>query len=201
MNTKNEILKYLKKHQTATGNELCTFLGISRQALNKHLKKLINSSSVVKKGSTKSARYEFISSSKKRFYKELSLKKEYQLSSIEEDAVFNDLSFVLNFKKRLNERTLNIVRYAFTEILNNAIDHSKSEKCIVEILLDQYNFQFVIRDFGIGVFFSIYNKYDLADENAAVGELIKGKTTTMSERHSGEGIFFTSKSADEMQLR
>lgn len=38
-------------------------------------------------------------------------------------------------------------------------------------------------------------------ENAVVGELIKGKTTTMRERHSGERKFFTSKSADLMQLR
>ena len=201
MNTKDEIIRYLKKHKTASGTELCTFLGISRQALNKHLKELINNSSVIKKGSTKSARYEYLSSSKEQVFKELSYKKEYKLSGLEEDAVFNDLALVLNLKKRLNERTIDIVRYAFTEILNNAIEHSNSEKCIVEILLDQYNFQFLIRDFGIGIFYSIFTKFNLFDENAAVGELIKGKTTTMSERHSGKGIFFTSKVADKMQLR
>jgi len=201
MNTKDKIIKYLKTHRTATGNELCSHLGISRQALNKHLKELINNAVVAKKGATKNAIYEYASSSCQQTAKQVTHKKEYQLSGLEEDKVFNDLALLLNLKKRVNKKSLDMIRYAFTELLNNAIEHSKSERCIVEILLDQYNFQFVIRDFGIGVFYSIYTKFNLYDENAAVGELIKGKSTTMQERHSGEGIFFTSKSADLMQLR
>lgn len=39
------------------------------------------------------------------------------------------------------------------------------------------------------------------DESRAVGELIKGKTTTLREKHSGEGIFFTSKAADILGIR
>ena len=202
MNTKNEIIEYLKQHKTATGKELCTFLGISRQALNKHLKELINNSIIVKIGNTKNVIYESTSpSSKKKISKKILYKKEYKLQGLEEDEIFNKLALILNLKKNMNERSLNIIQYAFTEILNNAIEHSKSDRCVVEILLDQYNFEFTIRDFGIGVFYSIYEKFNLYDENAAVGELIKGKTTTMKERHSGEGIFFTSKSADIMQLR
>ena len=86
-------------------------------------------------------------------------------------------------------------------MLNNAIDHSSSEKCFVEASLDQYHLSFVIRDHGIGLFQSIYKKFNLADENAAIGELIKGKTTTWREKHTGEGIFFTSKSADRIGFR
>jgi hypothetical protein len=67
--------------------------------------------------------------------------------------------------------------------------------------MDQYTVRFNVRDFGIGIFNSIATKFDLEDENAAVGELLKGKTTTMKERHSGEGVFFTSKSADRMSIR
>ncbi|MFA6294674.1 MAG: STAS-like domain-containing protein, partial [Victivallales bacterium] len=46
-----------------------------------------------------------------------------------------------------------------------------------------------------------HRKFGLQDENSAVGELIKGKTTTMKERHSGEGIFFTSKLGDLVSFR
>lgn len=201
MNTKDKIIKYLKAHRKATGNELCSYLGFSRQALNKHLKELINNSIVTKTGITKNAIYEYVSFPSEQLAKELSYKKGYQLSGLEEDKVFNDLALILNLKKMVNKNTADIVRYAFTELLNNAIEHSESDRCIVEILLDQYNVRFVIRDFGIGVFYSIYTKFNLPNENAAVGELIKGKSTTMQERHSGEGIFFTSKSADQMQLR
>ena len=41
----------------------------------------------------------------------------------------------------------------------------------------------------------------MTDENSAIGELIKGKTTTMSEKHTGEGVFFSSKSGDKVIFR
>ena len=86
-------------------------------------------------------------------------------------------------------------------MLNNVIDHSKSDKCLVEVKIDTYNIKFVIRDYGIGIFFSIYTKFKLNDEFDAVGELLKGKTTTMEEKHTGEGIFFTSKVSDIIFFR
>ena len=123
------------------------------------------------------------------------------MKDLEEDSVFKEVNIFLNLEKELNSYALAVVRYSFTEILNNAIDHSLSAKCSVRVGFDSYNFYFRIRDFGIGVFYSIFSKFDLTDESAAVGELIKGKTTTMAERHTGEGIFFTSKAADKLSLR
>jgi anti-sigma regulatory factor (Ser/Thr protein kinase) len=201
MDQKEKILTYLKEHKTANSKQLVSLLGISRQALNKHLKELISKSLILKIGHTKSAVYAFYSSDNKIQANAFSFKKEYILSNIEEDKVFNEISLLSNLNKLVNENAYNIIRYAFTEILNNAIEHSRSQKCIVELLLNHYDFQFIIRDFGIGIFYSIYKKYNLDHENMAVGELIKGKTTTMKERHSGEGIFFTSKAADFMAIR
>jgi hypothetical protein len=60
---------------------------------------------------------------------------------------------------------------------------------------------FEVRDPGIGVFHSIASKLRLEDEEAALVELLKGRTTTMREAHSGEGIFFTSRAADHFVLR
>jgi hypothetical protein len=51
------------------------------------------------------------------------------------------------------------------------------------------------------LFRSIADKLELADEHAALAELVKGRTTTMPEAHSGEGIFFTARSADIFVLR
>ncbi|MFQ5585624.1 MAG: STAS-like domain-containing protein, partial [Thermodesulfobacteriota bacterium] len=129
------------------------------------------------------------------------IKKTFDIKGLEEDKVFLELAPFLNLKSRLSKNALGIAHYAFTEILNNAIDHSESTKCQVEVSLDQYNFTFCIRDFGIGIFHSIFTKFNLVDENAAIGELIKGKTTTMKEKHSGEGIFFTSKASDTITFR
>jgi anti-sigma regulatory factor (Ser/Thr protein kinase)/biotin operon repressor len=200
MSSKEKIIEYLSEHHSASGSELSAYLGISRQAVNKNLKALIQNGEVIKKGTTRDAVYE----TKKKNAKEKSTRifeKTYELKNLEEDTVFQEVRLFLNLERELNHFALDIVRYAFTEILNNAIDHSHSGKCFMKCRLDPYDFHFRIRDFGIGVFFSICDKFDLADENAAVGELIKGKTTTKPEKHAGEGLFFTSKVSDKLSLR
>ncbi|MDB9822629.1 DUF4325 domain-containing protein [Deltaproteobacteria bacterium] len=200
MSSKEKILKYLSKHQIVSGRELSGYLGVSRQAVNKHLKELIQHGEVVKEGSTRGATYKLRGKSGKE-KSAGKFEKTYDLNNLEEDSVFKEVKLFLNLERELNLYTLDIVRYSFTEILNNAIEHSLSAKCSVKVGFDPYDFYFGIRDFGIGVFYSIFNKFDLTDENAAIGELLKGKTTTMAERHTGEGIFFTSKAADKLLLR
>ncbi len=125
----------------------------------------------------------------------------YQISGLQEDQVFADLSLLLNLKRELADAAYRIFNYAFTEMLNNAIEHSRSASCHVETVLAPREIQAVIRDHGIGVFNSIARRLDLRDENDAIRELLKGKATTAPERHSGEGIFFTSRVCDVFVLR
>lgn len=200
MNTEQNILRYLDKHTAAKGTELADYLGISRQAIHKHLKALIQAGMITKEGVTRGSLYS-IKLSDEGIQPPRSWKRSYKLGDLEEDKVFSDAVLFLNLKKILGIRAFEITNYAFTEMLNNAIDHSHSTRCSVEISIDEYNLSFKVRDFGIGIFYSIFKKYALADEYAAIGELIKGKTTTMKERHSGEGIFFTSKIADNVSYR
>ena len=49
--------------------------------------------------------------------------------------------------------------------------------------------------------FHIQKKRKLKNENEAIQDLIKGKQTTMPERHTGEGIFFTSKAVDVFTIK
>ena len=53
-----------------------------------------------------------------------------------------------------------------------------------------------IIDNGIGVFRKIKDTFGLANEQEAILELSKGKLTTNKAKHSGEGIFFTSRAFD-----
>ncbi|MGA1825212.1 MAG: STAS-like domain-containing protein [bacterium] len=197
MNTTDKIKRYLKEKKVASGKEIVEFLGVSRQAANKHLKVLIENGDVIKEGITKGSVYKI--AGKIRLTKRFG--KTYSLKGLEEDKVYCEIELLLNLKKILRENVLHIVRYAFTELLNNAIDHSYSQISDIEIIIDHYNFSFTIRDYGIGLFSSIHKKFNLSDENAAIGELLKGKTTTMKEKHTGEGIFFTSKSGDIITFR
>ncbi len=198
MNNKEKILAFIKKEKKLTGPELAEILGVSRQAVNKHLQKLMQEGLVTKEGVTRGTVYRLSSARRKtpRMFR-----KEYTLENLQEDAVFQEIGLHMNLKKELTPSAYEIFQYAFTEILNNAIDHSLSANCRVEVAADDYNCQFTIRDFGIGLFYSIFSKFNLSDENDAVGDLIKGKTTTMPKRHTGEGIFFTSKAADTVFFR
>ncbi len=200
MNTKDKILKYLKEKKSASGRDLSQSFGISRQAANKHLKELILNGKVMKEGTTKGAIYRSSltgrkSQSVQRFRKICSLQ------GLEEDTIFEEVELLLNLRKNLKKNVFEIIHYTFTEILNNAIEHSQSKKSYIEIILDQYRCNFQIRDYGIGIFYSIFTKFNLSDETSAIGELIKGKTTTMKEKHTGEGVFFTSKSGDVITFR
>ena len=103
--------------------------------------------------------------------------------------------------KNLSENVESIFVYAFSEMLNNAIDHSLSKTIDISWREKGMFIVFEIRDIGIGVFRNIMKKRGLDSEIDAIQDLLKGKITTMPQAHSGEGIFFTSKIADYFSLK
>src|SRR6202012_1695126 len=60
--------------------------------------------------------------------------------------------------------------------------------------------EMVISDNGIGIFKKIQTELGLLDERHAILELSKGKLTTDPSRHTGEGIFFTSRMFDSFDI-
>ena len=174
-------------------------LKISRQALNKHIKSLIEENKISKLGSTKNAKY-VIASKKNKTNTVFNLIIN-NLNTQHEDIILNTISTRLNLKTLFAKNAYDIIEYSFTEMLNNAIEHSKSKKCEIKIIISEYTFTFVVRDFGIGLFYSIATKFNLPNEILATQELLKGKITTVPQKHTGEGIFFTSNLADELSLK
>ncbi len=195
--TKREILAFLSEHGPASGAELRRRLGISRQATNVHVRGLIEAGRIVKTGSTRGARYSLATGP----LPGQSRRRDLRLKGLDESLVYDELATLLNLKSELRSNVETIVRYAFTEMLNNAIEHSNSERALVTMTLGPGSVSFQVRDRGVGVFHSIAAKLGLESEEAALLELVKGKTTTMPESHSGEGIFFVSKAGDSFGLR
>jgi anti-sigma regulatory factor (Ser/Thr protein kinase) len=118
-----------------------------------------------------------------------------------EDRVWDDVRAAL---PRLAEfkNAAAIVAHAFTEMLNNAIDHSGSPaiEVEVEVEVEARLARFIVSDEGVGAFENVKAKLGLDSELAALQEISKGKTSTQPEHHSGEGIFFTSKMARTFEL-
>lgn len=196
MDPKRKILAYLARRASATGGELRVHLGITRQALSMHLRSLVEAAQVVRLGATRGARYTLAS----RAPAATVVSRTLRTRGLDEGRVWDDLALQLNLRRALRPNVETIVRYAFTEMLNNAIEHSEAERCRVLLGLDAGAVSFEVRDPGIGAFHSIASKLHLADEETALVELLKGRTTTMREAHTGEGIFFTSRVADRFVL-
>ena len=194
--TRDAIRRYIEENGSATGPELAEYLGITRQAVSLHIRRLIANSEIFKAGSTRAARY----FPRQAAAIERAIKRDFAIAGLDEFTVYENISITLTLSQ-LADNVESIAHYAFTEMLNNAIDHSISDRCAIDVRLGATRFTFTVRDTGIGVFHSIADKFDLEDEHAAMIELLKGKTTTQPDAHSGEGIFFVSRVADRFVLR
>jgi len=197
MATRENIVAFLLKRGPANGRQIAAHLGISRQAANKAMQALMLQSRVLKSGETRGASYRLAGKKTDK----AAFSRRYPLKGLREDMVFQDSDLALGLRGRVARNVYEIISYATSEMVNNAIDHSGSGECHFAAEVDQAKFRFVVRDRGIGLFRSIVDKFGLDSETQAVGELLKGKTTTMPQRHSGEGIFFTSKAADRAAFR
>lgn len=100
----------------------------------------------------------------------------------------------------LPKNVLHIVEHGFTEMLNNANDHSEGTMVSVLATLKSGIFRLIVLDNGVGIFKKIATAMNLPDNRLAILELAKGKFTTDPSRHSGEGIFFTSRMFDHFQI-
>lgn len=99
-----------------------------------------------------------------------------------------------------NSSAIRIAGHAFTEMLNNAIEHSESEIVAISWWVSPTQLCFEIADDGVGVYEKVRTTFGLDSAEDAVGEVSKGKRTSDADRHTGEGIFFTSKMVDLFKL-
>lgn len=120
--------------------------------------------------------------------------------AVDEEKIYEQIDSKTNIIKGLDKAVMTKLRYAITEMINNAIDHSNGSHIRVVVTRDNTKIAFWVVDNGIGVFQSIKKKFKLSDEISGLEYLLKGKATTMPEKHSGEGIYFTSKIADVFRL-
>ncbi len=88
--------------------------------------------------------------------------------------------------------------YVFSEIMNNAIEHSSGSHIECVLKKDYLYTEISIVDDGVGIFRNVQSYLQQTLEKKisyqdVLTELYKGKLTTKPKNHSGEGIFFTSK--------
>lgn len=185
------IVEHLDDHPRDIVRVTAEKFGCSRQAVHKHLHRLIQEGAVVKEGQTRNKIY--------RLAPLVEWHREYQVTTnLAEDVVWReDVSGLLG---KLPENVLSIWHYGFTEMFNNVLDHSSAKTVSLSLTKTAVSTTVNIYDDGVGIFKKIQAALGLLDERHAVLELAKGKFTTDPANHSGEGIFFASRMFDEFVI-
>jgi anti-sigma regulatory factor (Ser/Thr protein kinase) len=164
---------------------------ISRQAINKHIKRLVYQNALLVRGTTKNKHYILHPLEKWEHI--------YPLDGpLAEDIVWR--TDIAAFVSDLPDNVVDIWHYGFTEILNNAIDHSAGKQVHVQVTKTATTTEIVVYDDGEGIFKKIQRELGLLDERHSVLELAKGKLTTVPDNHTGEGIFFSSRMFDDFAI-
>ncbi|BFU89992.1 MAG: histidine kinase [Nitrospira sp.] len=166
--------------------------GISRVAAVKRLQSLIKDGVLIAEGKTKARSYqlEVLDGNKKT----ISL----------DDTVSEDDVWIKDIKPHISQippNVLGICAHGFTEMLNNAIDHSESTTTDIVVGRTAAEVILLVEDYGVGIFNKIQQAFHLSDPHQSILELTKGKITTDRTKHTGEGIFFTSRMFDEFVIQ
>lgn len=193
---KNEIIFLAKHHRTFSVADIKHELKNhpTRQYVSKLINELVQESRLVKMGKGRWTKYSLPEEAEK-----LSQRAKATLSNnkaLNEDKVYAEFKSKVANLQNLPDNVGHIVSYGFTEMLNNAIEHSRSKGINVSIKAGPDSVHFTVTDKGIGVFRNVMSQRKLKNELEAIQDLIKGKVTTKKVGHTGEGIFFTSRVAD-----
>lgn len=185
------ILEHVEKHPTNISRVTAGHFGITRQGVNKHLQRLTSEHALAETGKTRNRSY--------KLRPLLEWRGGYKISAeLAEDVVWrNDIAQVVG---QVPDNVLGIWHYGFTEMFNNAIDHSGGSEINAGIRKTAANTEMVLFDNGIGIFKKIQTELNLLDERHAILELSKGKLTTDPKNHTGEGIFFSSRMFDAFDI-
>lgn len=193
---KDEILFLAKHHRTFSVADVKHELKKhpNRVYVSRLVNELVKEQRLVKMGKGRWTRYALPEEAAK-----LSERVTAKLSNnkaLDEDRVYADFKVKTAGLQNLPDNVGHIVNYGFTEMLNNAIEHSRSKGINVGINAGPETVSFKVVDSGIGVFRNVMSQRKLSNELEAIQDLTKGKVTTKKKGHTGEGIFFTSRVAD-----
>jgi anti-sigma regulatory factor (Ser/Thr protein kinase) len=185
------ILESVERRPTDIAKVTADHFHITRQAVNKHLQRLVSDRALTEEGQTRRRSY--------KLAQLIESVRQYPISpELAEDVVWrNDISLILGPQP---QNVLDIWHYGFTEMFNNAKDHSEGSDIRVKIRKTAVTTEIFVLDNGVGIFKKIQAAMNLLDERHAILELSKGKLTTDPKHHTGEGIFFTSRMFDRFYI-
>ncbi|MGZ9222508.1 MAG: STAS-like domain-containing protein, partial [Anaerolineales bacterium] len=142
-----EIKKFIVENVTAHPRDITRLtaskFSITRQAVLRHLNKLISDGTITVEGKTKDRAYFLAPFVEQVFIFNIT-------PELSEDKIWREN--VRPLFKDVAPNVLGICQYGFTEMMNNAIDHSEGNKVTVLVTFWLSHIMLQIVDNGIGIF-------------------------------------------------
>lgn len=177
------------RHGQALPEHLSTRLGITRRRALALLRKLADAQWLTIAGTAR-----------KPTYAPGALRqavRRYPLAGLMEDQPWRrDFAPCMTFPREVER----LVRLAFTELVNNAIDHSGGTHVTISLRQTPLQAQLLVSDDGCGLFDRVSTSHGISEPTLAMLELGKGKLTSAPERHLGLGLVTVAQAADVMDL-
>lgn len=170
--------------------DVATALRVSPASAHRLLQALVLARVLERHGKGRAARYR-LRSVRRRFRRE----------GLDEHRVWQAMAEEIARIRPLDSEASRALAYAASEIVNNAVDHSGGRTVEVTVEFERGGTTVTtVRDDGIGVFRKVCEDFGYASPHDAIVQLEKGKLTTDPARHSGEGLFFSSKAVTRFRL-
>jgi anti-sigma regulatory factor (Ser/Thr protein kinase) len=193
-NQSEQIKQYILDHVTTNPSNIIRLaieeFQVTSTTVSRHINKLIKDGKIAKSGNTRNSKF-FLQS-------EYNRQKAYAITKgVAEDKVFKDFEDIFfRFPKNIYD----ICHFGVTEMVNNAIDHSRGSKITVETRFRDPELTVVITDDGVGAFKTICDSLGVGDLREGIVHISKGKITRDPANHTGQGIFFTSRMFDTFTI-
>jgi STAS-like domain of unknown function (DUF4325) len=185
------ILQKVEKNPSNVATMAAREFSLTRTTIARYVTRLVNEGLITAKGNTRGRLYAL---------RELHT----QTYTIDRNGFWNEdtvwREVISPLMRDVRSNVVDLFQYGFTEMLNNVLDHSHSPRAHVNFYRTYTTIRIAVLDDGIGIFNKIQADFNLEDARTALLELSKGKLTSDKKRHSGEGIYFTSRMFDHFSI-
>ncbi len=186
----DRIRSLIERRGEIANRDVVAALHVSPATSHRLLRALVTSRVLERHGRGPAARYRL-----------RALRHRFRIPGLEEDAVWQQLGREIASIRPLPPTDGQSLQFAASEVINNAIDHSEGRAVEIGVTFEAAATTVTtVRDDGIGVFRRICRDFGFASPADAIVQLEKGKLTSDPARHSGEGLFFSSKAASRFRI-
>ncbi len=180
----------LDREGTVSNRAVVGALGVSPATAHRVLRALVMAGALEARGKGPAAVYAYPT-----------IDRRFRLKGLEEDRAWQVVAEEIGRIRPLPSAEASSLQYAAVEIINNAIDHSSGKKVRVTVQFGAGGSTVTtVADDGVGVFRKVCEDFGFSSAHEAIVQLEKGKLTSDPARHSGEGLFFTSKAVTRFRL-